>query len=262
MFLKSAPIKVDKLLKELLFDRIKTAVLTSATMATSTTDGLKYIKETVGLDSTKDLVLGSPFDYQKQVKLYITKNTPDPRTDKFEEAAGNKILKYLDITKGRAFVLFTSYYLMNKIHERLAPKLEQMGIPVYIQGRDLPRHQMLEQFKNRIGSVIFGADSFWQGVDVPGEALENIIITKLPFPVPSEPIVEAKIEDMERRGIDSFQNYFIPETALKLRQGFGRLIRAKTDKGIVVILDSRVLNKGYGKSFLDALPKCQIIVED
>ena len=170
-------------------------------------------------------------------------------------------MKYLEMSKGRAFVLFTSYDLMHRVHDRIYPLLMAQGIPLYMQGKDMPRHQMLEEFRANIGSVILGADSFWQGVDVPGQALENIIITKLPFPVPGEPLVEARMEEMERNGVDSFKNYFLPEAILKLRQGFGRLIRTKTDKGIIVILDNRIVTKNYGKLFLQALPKCPVVVE-
>ncbi|MEW6026616.1 MAG: helicase C-terminal domain-containing protein [Planctomycetota bacterium] len=261
--LMSAPLKVNTLIKEILLpERVKSAIFTSATLSTSKKDGLSYIKETLGIEDSADIILDSPFNYQKQVKVYITSNTPDPnRKDEFEPVASEKIMKYLQMSQGRAFVLFTSYDLMRRVHDRIYPLLMAKGIPLYMQGRDMPRHQMLEEFKSNIGSVILGADSFWQGVDVPGEALENIIITKLPFPVPGEPLVEARMEEMERAGVDSFKNYFLPEAILKLRQGFGRLIRTKTDKGIIVILDNRVVTKNYGKLFLQALPKCPVVVE-
>lgn len=263
ILLKSAPIEVAQSLKSLLFEKVKTAVLTSATLATSSHQGLTYLKGVLGIENAKEVLLGSSFDYQKQVKIYLTRDLPDPN-DKisFLPMASERIMKYLRLSKGSAFVLFTNYDLMYRIYERLTPELEKLGMITYVQGKDLPRHRMLEEFKNRVGSVIFGADSFWEGVDVPGPALENIIITKLPFPVPSEPLSEAKIEKMEKQGIDSFMNYFIPEAILKLRQGFGRLIRTRTDKGIVVILDPRVVTKQYGRFFLDALPKCPIIVDN
>jgi ATP-dependent DNA helicase DinG len=267
IILQNAPLKVNNMLKELLMKDLQTAILTSATLAISSASGgkednLKYIKDTLGIEKSTDMVLDSPFNYSKQVKIYITPNIPDPNDkDSFEPIASEKIMKYLEISNGRAFVLFTSYDLMHRVYDRVYPQLMEKGIPLYMQGRDLPRHQMLEEFRSRIGSVIFGAASFWQGVDVPGEALENIIITKLPFPVPTEPLVEARIEDMERSGIDSFMNYFMPEAILKLRQGVGRLIRTKTDKGIIVILDNRVLTKNYGRFFIQALPKCPLIIE-
>ncbi|GAI28824.1 unnamed protein product, partial [marine sediment metagenome] len=231
-------------------------------------DGLAYLKTKLGLDESAELILGSPFDYANQVRLYLTRKMPEPNDkEAFEPVASEKILKYLKQTQDRAFVLFTSYDLMNRIYERLNPVLETMGLITYKQGKDLSRHQMLEQFKNQsdtlgMGSVIFGADSFWQGVDVPGPALENVIITKLPFPVPTSPLVEAKIEQMERTGIDSFINYFIPEAVIRLRQGFGRLIRTRTDKGIVVILDNRIITRQYGRFFLESLPECEIIIEE
>jgi ATP-dependent DNA helicase DinG len=262
IILKSAPVSVAESLKKILFGRLKSVVLTSATLATSQKDGLGYLKKILGIEKTGEVILGSPFDYQKQVKMFLTRDMPDPN-DKasFLPMAGERIMKYLNLSKGSAFILFTSYELMNRMYEHLYPELEKAGMAAYLQGKDLPRHKMLEEFKNRVGSVIFGADSFWQGVDVPGAALENIIITKLPFPVPSEPVVEAKIEKMEREGIDSFMGYFLPEAIIKLRQGFGRLIRTKTDKGMVVILDNRVVTKQYGRFFINALPKCETIVE-
>lgn len=262
IILQNAPLKVNTMLKEILMKDLQTAIFTSATLATAKEDKLKYIKDTLGIDKSTDMILDSPFNYSKQVKIYVTPNMPDPNDkDSFEPVASEKIMKYLEISKGRAFVLFTSYDLMHRVYDRVYPQLMEKGIPLYMQGRDLPRHQMLEEFRSRIGSVIFGAASFWQGVDVPGEALENIIITKLPFPVPTEPLVEARMEDMERSGIDSFMNYFMPEAILKLRQGVGRLIRTKTDKGIIVILDNRVVTKNYGKFFIQALPKCPVIIE-
>ena len=293
VLLKSAPVEVAEQLKSLLFDRLKSAILTSATLATSPSSlngipsegrdsaaasraqgrsagsppslprGLSYLKGVMGLTDAREVILGSPFDYKRQVKLYLNRDLPDPNDkDSFIPMVSDRILKYLDLSKGRAFVLFTSYDLMNRVYERLYPEMERRGMTSYLQGRELPRHKMLEEFKSRVGSVIFGADSFWQGVDVPGVALENVIITKLPFPVPSEPMTEARIERMERAGVDSFMNYFIPEAIIKLRQGFGRLIRTKTDKGIVVILDNRVLTKQYGRLFIEALPTCETIVAD
>ncbi|MFH1231507.1 MAG: ATP-dependent DNA helicase, partial [Planctomycetota bacterium] len=262
IILQNAPLKVNTMLGEILMKDLQTAIFTSATLATSKEDSLKYVKDALGIEKSTDMILDSPFNYSKQVKIYVTPDIPDPNDkDNFEPIASEKIMKYLEMSKGRAFVLFTSYDLMHRVYDRVYPQLLEKGVPVYMQGRDLPRHQMLEEFRSRIGSVIFGAASFWQGVDVPGEALENIIITKLPFPVPTEPLVEARMEDMERSGIDSFMNYFMPEAILKLRQGVGRLIRTKTDKGIIVILDNRVLTKNYGKFFIQALPKCPLIIE-
>jgi len=291
IILKSAPINVSQSLKTLLFDRVKSAVLTSATLATTDlslrtdtgagqagkyspsavptqvsgrrTGHLGYLKSVLGLPGADEVILGSPFNYEKQVRIYLTRNLPDPNDKElFPPAVSERVLKYLTLTGGRAFVLFTSYELMNKVYERLYPELEQKGMVTYIQGRDLPRHKMLEEFKVKDGAVIFGADSFWQGVDVPGPALSNVIIIKLPFPVPSEPIVEAKVERMELAGLDSFTNYFLPEAIIKLRQGFGRLVRTKKDTGIVAILDNRILTKQYGRLFLESLPKCPVEVDD
>ncbi len=264
--LKSAPVNVSETLNEIFFNQNESApetvVLTSATLAVDRKNGLGYIKNKLGVEEATELILNSPFNYKKQVSLYLTPALPDPNDkNSFEVAASDKILQYLKLSHGRAFVLFTSYDLMDRIYERLASPLMELKFWPYKQGQDLPRHQMLEAFKGKTGAVIFGADSFWQGVDVPGDALSNVIITKLPFPVPSTPLVEAKVEQMENEGIDSFMNYFIPEAIIKLRQGFGRLIRTKTDKGIIAILDNRILNKYYGRLFLNSLPECQIIVD-
>ncbi len=260
--MRSAPVVVADLLRERVFSKTPTAVLTSATLSIGKEPSFQYVKEQLGLDKPDELQLGSPFDYKRQVRLFICAGMPSP-TEKaeFEAAAPERVFKYLQMSGGRAFVLFTSYDLLDKVHEALAQRLEQMNIRVLRQGDGLPRHLMLKRFKENIGSVIFGADSFWQGVDVPGEALENVIIARLPFPVPRDPLVEAKSEWLTRQGRDPFREYSLPEAVMKLKQGFGRLIRAKTDKGIVVILDSRIKTKWYGRLFLDSLPECEVVIE-
>jgi ATP-dependent DNA helicase DinG len=260
--MRSAPIVVADILRERVFSKVPAAILTSATLSVGKEPSFQYLREQLGLEKPGELRLGSPFDYKRQVKLIICATMPNPtEKEEFETAMPEQVLKYLQMSGGRAFVLFTSYDLLGKVHEALAGHLEQMNIRVLRQGEGLPRNLMLKRFKENIGSVIFGADSFWQGVDVPGEALENVIIARLPFPVPSDPLVEAKSEWLTMQGRDPFREYSLPEAIMKLKQGFGRLIRAKTDKGIVVILDSRIKTKWYGRLFLESLPKCTVVVE-
>ncbi len=187
---------------------------------------------------------------------------PDPNNfEEYRDACIKEIKKYLRESQGKAFVLFTSYKLMAEVHEELSNYLEEEGIASFRQGGDLSRHQMLEEFKKDIDSVLFGVSSFWQGVDVPGEALSSVIITRLPFSVPAHPIIEARLEALRAEGKDPFAEYSLPEAIIKLKQGFGRLIRHKDDRGTVVILDSRIINRPYGMAFLRSLPECQMIVQ-
>ncbi|MBI5361520.1 MAG: DEAD/DEAH box helicase [Planctomycetes bacterium] len=259
--LKAVPIDVSGLLRQQLFEKRKTCVLTSATLTISPEGGFDYLKTRMGLDNPAELQVGSPFDYKKQVKLYLVKSMPAPDDEKnYIKSASDMVLRFVKESRGRAFILFTSYKALKAVYDETAGAIMEDGHHVFRQGEGLPRHKMLENFKNNIGSVIFGADSFWQGVDVPGEALENVIIAKLPFPVPSEPLVEAITERLEKQGLSSFYNYSLPEAIIKLKQGFGRLIRSKTDKGIIVILDNRILTKGYGKKFLAVLPECTVVI--
>jgi len=258
--LHAAPLRVDGLLRELLFEKVRSAILTSATLSTGGDDGFAYLRGRLGVDETAELCVDSPFDYAKQATLHIETRLPEPNEDSFVDQACDKIMGYLRQTAGRAFVLFTSYDALNRAAEILEPFCEDNGMTLLVQGRGLPRGRMLEKFKRAKAGVILGAESFWQGVDVPGQALENVIITKLPFAVPTQPLIKARIDAIRAAGGDPFSEFQLPEAVLKLKQGFGRLIRTRTDHGIVVVLDRRIRTKPYGRRFLQALPNCAIEV--
>ena len=194
------------------------------------------------------------------MKVYVAGRMPDPRDPGYEDALVQSIERFVTQTHGKAFVLFTSTRLMQGVAARMEPFFDRLGIGCHVQGTGVPRSTLLEKFKEDVDSVLFGTDSFWQGVDVPGEALSNVIITRLPFAVPDHPLIEARLERIEARGGNAFAEFSLPEAVLKFRQGVGRLIRTRTDSGIVVILDNRVLSKRYGKTFLDAIPKCPVEV--
>ena len=258
--LNAAPVNVSDELKPNLFDAMESIVMTSATLSTNST--FDYFKERVGLDDCWEMLLGSPFNYAEQVKIYMPPSMPDPRSNEaFVAAATESIKRYIQLTHGKAFVLFTSYRMMNEVYEELELWLAEQSIASFIQGGGFSRHAMLEEFKADVDSVIFGTSSFWEGVDVRGEALSNVIVVKLPFSVPTHPVVEARIEDIQVNGGNSFMEYSLPEAIIRLKQGFGRLIRTKKDTGIVAILDPRIRTKFYGRWFLNSLPKCEIVVE-
>ena len=248
VFLQATPIDVSPILKETLFARMDSVVLTSATLAVR--EGFEYIEKRLGVEHARSSVLPSHFDYESQVVLYIPPDLPDPRTPQFGSLAADRIRQLLEITRGRAFVLFTSYSQMNDIYERL---LGQLDYPVLRQG-DAPKNALLEEFRLTPNAVLFGTSSFWQGVDVQGEQLSCVIIDRLPFAVPSDPVVAARVKAIDADGGNAFFDYQVPSAVITLKQGFGRLIRSLHDRGLLVLLDNRVLKKRYGQVFLDSLP--------
>ena len=248
VFLQATPIDVAPILKTCMFDKLECAVLTSATLAVG--GGFAYVRRRLGLEYAREVVLPSHFDYENQALFYVPPDLPDPRTPQFAAKASERIRRVLEITRGRAFVLFTSYAQMKDVYQRLLGELE---FPMLLQG-DAPKSALLEEFRLTPNAVLFATSSFWQGVDVQGEQLSCVIIDRLPFAVPTDPVVAARVKSVDAEGGNAFFQYQVPAAVITLKQGFGRLIRSLHDRGLLVLLDNRLLKKQYGRVFVESLP--------
>jgi ATP-dependent DNA helicase DinG len=255
VFLAATPIDVSQLLRQRLFEQFDTVVMTSATLTVG--GRFEYIRQRLGLDHVKENALPPEFDYPQQALLYLPRTMPDVRSPGFAAGAAEEIVKLLELSEGRAFCLFTSYSQMKDLYERVRGRVK---FPMLLQGT-APRSALLERFKNTDGAVLFATASFWQGVDVPGEQLSCVIVDRLPFAVPSDPIVAARVAALQEEGRNAFSEFQVPAAVLALKQGFGRLIRTKTDRGVLALLDTRIQRMPYGKIFLASLPGYRVTSE-
>ncbi|MBN2382994.1 ATP-dependent DNA helicase [bacterium] len=253
--LAASPIDVSHDLNQEIFQKIPTVVLTSATLATN--GNFDFLKGRIGLERSLEKIVESPFDYHRQAYLYVPPRAPDPRDEQFDDFVIKQVAQILGLTEGKAFVLFTSRLRMERTYEALGPKLP---IQSFLQGKQ-PRHQLIEAFKQDINSVLFATSSFWHGVDVVGRSLSCVIIDKLPFSVPDEPVVEARIDYIKRRGGNAFTEFMVPSAIITLKQGIGRLIRSRSDFGLIVVLDRRLVQSSYSHLFLNSLPPLTVIRE-
>ncbi len=249
MYLQATPIDVSKTLEDNVMAKVDTVVLTSATLTVA--GSFEYAEKRLGLPNARTLQVASPFEYEKQTLLYVPPHLPDPRQPQFTRQAADEIEKILDASRGRAFVLFTSYAQMRQIYQLLKDILQH---PMLLQG-EAPRTVLLDRFRSTSGAVLFATSSFWQGIDVQGDQLSCVIVDRLPFASPSDPIVAARVDAINSKGGNAFYEYQIPEAAIALKQGFGRLIRSATDRGVLVLLDNRITKQRYGRVFFDSLPR-------
>lgn len=247
-YLQATPIDVSQTLSTRLMDRMDSVILTSATLAVA--GSFEYAQGRLGMQTARTLQVESQYDYAKQVLLYVPPQLPDPRRPEFTRGAADEIERILHASRGRAFVLFTSYQQMRQIYEMLKGRLDH---PTMLQG-DAPRTALIESFRSTPGAVLFATSSFWQGIDVQGEQLSCVIIDRLPFAVPSDPVIAARTDAITKAGGNAFYEYQIPQAALSLKQGFGRLIRGSADRGVLALLDNRIVRQRYGRVFFDSLP--------